>query len=214
MAPANEEAPRTDLNPWFSIWTQPRLTMRMVLDSDPTRMVLLLAMIGGFANALDRASVQSGGDVMSVPVIFAIAAIGGPIFGLIQLYLGGLLVRWTGGWIGGKGSPEGIRAAIAWPNVPLIWALLLWIPELLLYGDEMFRSVTPRMEENWLPALVFGAAEMTIGVWTIVIFVICLSEVQGFSVWRALGNAVLSVLVILVPVVVVIALGGILVTAA
>ena len=35
--------PPEPLNPWFSIWVQPRATMRQVLDANPRRMVHRLA---------------------------------------------------------------------------------------------------------------------------------------------------------------------------
>ncbi len=36
--------PPEPLNPWFSIWVQPRATMRQVLDANPRRMVHRLAL--------------------------------------------------------------------------------------------------------------------------------------------------------------------------
>lgn len=43
------------LNPWFSTWVKPRETMRWIVDTDPTRQVVLLAVLGGIAQFLDRA---------------------------------------------------------------------------------------------------------------------------------------------------------------
>ncbi len=194
------------LNPWLSIWTRPRDTIEAIVSSDPRRLVLLLAALGGFANALDRASLRDLGDKYDLPVIFGLSAIGGPIGGIVALYVGGALIRWTGTWIGGRASTENIRAAIAWSNVPLIWALLLWIPEALLLGDGLFKSEAPALAEN--SALALGylglvAVQFVIGIWTIVVFLKCLGQVQGFSAWKALGNSLLAALAIVVPILVV-----------
>jgi hypothetical protein len=43
-------------NPFLTIWTRPRATIRAIVDTDPNRHVLLLAAIGGVVNALDRAT--------------------------------------------------------------------------------------------------------------------------------------------------------------
>ncbi len=196
-------APGKALNPWFSIWTRPRATMRTILDTDPTRMVVLLAMIGGISNALDNASARSLGDTWALPSIFVLAAIGGSIAGLIEVYLGGLIMRWTGRWIGGQGSLGEIRAAIAWSNVPLIWALLLWIPSLALYGEEMFLSEAPRMDANWVPAILLGIADVVVLVWWFFVYLECLGETQGFSAGKALGNTLLTTLVVTLPIIVV-----------
>ena len=61
------------LNPWFSIWLQPRATMQQILDTDPARLVLMLAIIAGFFEALDQAVIQDLGDRMASwqSVVFA-----------------------------------------------------------------------------------------------------------------------------------------------
>ncbi|MFL5801617.1 MAG: hypothetical protein ACJ8CR_07720 [Roseiflexaceae bacterium] len=46
------------LNPWFSIWTRPRATLRQLLDSnaDLSQQVLLLAALNGIIESFHRAS--------------------------------------------------------------------------------------------------------------------------------------------------------------
>lgn len=192
------------LNPWFSMWTRPRATIAQIVERDPTHLVLLLAALGGFGETLDRASMRSAGDTVDVPAIFLLAATGGSVGGIITLYLGGLLLRWTGSWIGGRASPEQIRAAIAWAGVPVIWSLLLWIPELALFGNELFTSATPRIDASIVLTVLllsFFVIETVIAVWAFVAFLKSLGQVQGFSAWKALGNTLLVVLVIIVPIV-------------
>ena len=196
------DVPPAAINPWIDMWLKPRATMRFILDTDPRRMVIVLAMIGGVARTLDRASSQSLGDRFPLAGVLAFAAIFGALSGMIGLYLFGFLVRWTGGWIGGRGTAEGIRAALAWPNVITAWALLLMIPELFIFREELFTSATPRIEANPLLSLglmVFGAQEIVCGLWAVVATLKCLGEVQGFSAWRALGNTLLAGLVIAAP---------------
>ncbi len=194
------------LNPWISMWVEPRETIQQIISSNPTRTVLLLAALSGFGSALDKASIKSMGDTFELPIIFSIAAIAGPIGGILSLYLGGALVRWTGTWIGGVASSQNIRAALAWSSVPLIWALLIWIPELALIGDELFTSETPRMDASDTLLLAFlglSLIELVIAIWTLVVLLKSLGQVQGFSAWRALGNLLLSVLVIAVPILII-----------
>ncbi len=107
-------------------------------------MVLVLAAIAGFSQTLDRAASRGGGDVLGWPIIFLMALVAGPVGGILALYLGGFLFRWTGEWIGGRGSSRNIRAAIAWSSVPVVWTLPVWIPELALFGQELFTTEAPR----------------------------------------------------------------------
>ncbi len=195
------------LNPWVSMWTKPRATIQQIVDTDPERLVLVLAAIAGFSGGLDRASIQSMGDRWEWPTIFLIAATAGAISGLIGLYIGSALIRWTGNWMSGNASSQNIRAAMAWSSVPIIWALILWIPGLVLFGQELFTTETPIIDAT--PSLTFifvgfGVIELTVGIWVFVVFLKCLGQVQGFSAWKALGNVFLAGLVIIIPIVLVV----------
>lgn len=191
-------------NPWISMWTRPRETIQQIVTSDPTRLVLLLAALQGISGTLDQASINSAGDRLELPTLLAAVVIAGPVLGILSLYIGAALLRWTGNWIGGQASSQHIRTAIAWSSVPIIWSLLLWIPELWLFGKELFTSETPRLDADvTLSFSYFGFAlvEFTIAVWALVVYLKCLGQVQGFSAWKALGNSLLAILVIVVPLV-------------
>jgi len=201
---------RQNINPWFAIWTRPRATMRWILDyetptgiaaivdSSPDRLVVPLAAIGGIAHALNRASTLGLGDLYPILGIAFWAVMGGALGGIITLFVGGWVLTLTGRPFRGTGSTEDVRSAVAWSNVPIIWALLLWIPELALFGREIFMSAMPLVEANpglGLALLGFGALEIGVAVWAFVVFLKCLAEAQNFSAWRALGSTVLAGLI-------------------
>jgi hypothetical protein len=182
-------------SPWQTIWTRPRDTMRSILDSDPEYLVFLLAILLGIADAIARASTKSLGDMFTVPAVIALSVIMGPIGGLMLLYGAGAFIKWTGKFLGGQGSYVQIRAAFAWSSVPLIWGLLLWIPGIAMFGDEVFTRETPRIDSNFgLLAAYTGwnMLHVVAFVWSFVIFLKCLAEAQQYSMWRALLNVLLS----------------------
>ena len=193
----------TSSSPWISMWIQPRRTIRQIVDTDPERHVLLLAAIAGIGEVLNKASTKSTGDHLPLTAILLLAGIVGPIGGVISLYIGGALLRWTGGWIGGRAEAREIRSAIAWAGVLAIWTMILWVPELLLFGKEMFTIETPTIDASAVLTTLFwllAGIEAILGMWTLVVFLKCLGEVQGFSAWKALGNCLLIGLVFLVPI--------------
>lgn len=207
--PNNQQSPTKQTNTtipfshFLSIWLKPRETIRTIVETNPTRHVFLLAMLAGIGQALDRASSRNMGDSISLITILLSCIILGPIGGIISLYIGGALYRWSGSWLGGKANEEEVRAAIAWSYVPTIFILPLWIPKLLIFGDEMFTSLTPRMNANPFLAVIllgFAAIEFIVGIWALVVFLKCLGEVHKFSAWKALGSVILGTLVILVPI--------------
>ncbi len=191
------------LSPFLSIWVKPRETIRNIVDTNPTKYVTVLAMLAGIRQALDRASSRNTGDSLPLVAILAVCIIVGPIGGIFSLYLSGALFRWTGSWLGGQASSEEVRAAIAWSSVPTIFILPLWIPELLIFGEELFTSSTPRIESNPLLAIIllgFALIEIVVGIWAFVVLLKSLGEVHRFSAWRAFGAVILGILVILVPI--------------
>lgn len=192
-----------EFHPFRSIWTSPRLTIRKIVSINPELHVLWLICLAGVGHTLDRASMRNAGDEMPLAAILAMACVMGPLGGLFGLWIGLHLIRWTGTWIGGTAPREHIKSAIAWASVPSVFALTLWIPQLVLFGDDNFTAATPKLDAAhllWIPFIAIALVEIVIGIWGIVLLCNTIAEVQGFySAWSGLGNLFLSVAVIVVP---------------
>ncbi|WP_312354526.1 Yip1 family protein [Aminipila sp.] len=191
-------------NPWLSMWTKPRETMRDIINNRPKKYIHILAVIYGIFSSLDKAYLKNMGDELNLWSILLIAVLGGSIGGILYVYINASLIKLTGGWIGGKGSAEEIRAAIVWGSVPYFLVSLLWIPEIILFGEETFSSSTPIIDSSFFLASFMGIAgliEFIGSMWAIIVGLKCLGEVQGFSAWKALGNQVLAGLIIIVPII-------------
>lgn len=197
-----------EFKPFWTIWTRPRQTVRQIITVDPELHVLLLVCLAGIGEALDRASMRNVGDVLPVAAIIAIACVFGPLGGLLSLWIGSHLIRLSGTWIGGLAPREHIKTAIAWASVPSVFALLLWIPLILLFGSDMFTEETPRLNSQpalLIPFLGIVLAELVLAVWGFVLLCNTIAEVQGFrSAWRGLGNIMLAGAVVVIPLVAVV----------
>jgi succinate dehydrogenase/fumarate reductase cytochrome b subunit len=151
--------------------------------------VLLLAAAAGVADMLHRVSGR-------VPTALFWAVVLGVVLGMLLLYMKGALLRWTGRWLGGKASGEQVRAALAWSGVPVIFSLLLWLPALALFGEELFATEMPRLYQS--PRLIGAFAglallHLVVDVWSFLIYLHCLGQVQQFSATKALLNTALSI---------------------
>jgi hypothetical protein len=188
-------APKNN-NPWFSIWTEPRATMRRILDTDPEYMVFLLGILLGVADSIGRLYARNSGDMFTIPAIFVLGAIMGPIGGLTVLYGASALLKLTGKLLGGgQGTYTHIRAAFAWSSVPLIWGVFLWLPGAALFGEELFTKETPRIDSSVILSITsgfFGVLQVVLFFWSFIVFLKCLAEAQRFSAWKALFNVLLS----------------------
>ena len=202
--PTTPEPPvQQPLDPLFAIWTQPRATIRRLVDR-PALQVMLLAVVGGVYIGLSRASVRSVGHLNPADPFLAVllAVVFSVLLSIPMLYLLAGVLRWTGRLLRGQASDKEIRAAIAWSNVPLIASLALFALQLPLFGEELFLSHTPRIDADpWLQiALVgFGLLRLALGLWGAVVFVLALAEVQRFAISRALVNVVLMGVAVLAP---------------
>lgn len=186
------------------MWTRPRRTIKDLLTRPRNEDVYLLAALAGFSNALDRASLRNAGDSSDLVTIFALCLVVGIFTGILWLWLYSALLRWTGRWIGGVASAGQIRLAMAWAMVPIIWSLLLWGPQLALFGDELFKSETPRMDAHPWAVMALAVVELSIAAWAVVVGLKSLGEVQGFSAWRALGNAAMAGAVLAIPLILIV----------
>ena len=188
------------LNPWMSMWTRPRATMRQILDTNPRRGVHALAIVGGIAEVI--------GTHLPLPdlgptTMLLVKCVAGAIGGFLGLYVGAFLGWITGRWIGGQGRFVEVRAASAWPNVLTLWSALLWLPLIAYLGLEAVNFDPETMFEDTTGALLF-APVLLIGfvvvIWRIVVFIKCLAEAHRFSSWHALGAILISCVLLIIPI--------------
>ena len=182
--------------------SSPRATIRNIVDTNPKKYVIVLAMLAGIGQTLNREYSLTLGDSLPLVSILLLGILLGPLVGIITLYLGGALFRWTGSRLGGKATAPEVRAAIAWSSVPTIVATLLYIPELAVFGEELFTSeLTMTTNPALMVALLgFGIIEIFVTIWALVIFLKCLAEVHRFSAWRAAGAALFGALIVGLPI--------------
>jgi xanthosine utilization system XapX-like protein len=199
------------LRPFFALWIAPRETIRRLVDSDPTRYVIGLAMLRGVLGRLEFAwfSALSRRTPVSPlwPVGVAFKAVLGAIVGVVGLYVGAWLIGTFCRIVGGVSSAVGMRAALAWSQVPGITAATLSIA-LVLFGalnpPEFKHSRVPVMTGSTIELMLLNG--MLIG-WGVFVQLSCIGEVNRFSAWRALG-AILLMIASLVLILLIVYLAG------
>lgn len=162
-----------EFNPWVSILFEPRRTIQEIIDTDPGQSYWLVVSLAGIMAVLSAWDVVS--DSVDFKTMVVIAIVFGPFFGAFANEVVASATHWAGGWIDGKSSKIEMRAACAWASMPYIYFSF------------------PR---NILEMMLFklGSLEILIDFWAIFIFLSCLSQVQGFSPLKAVGNMLLSLI--------------------
>ena len=192
-------ASKVEGNPWLSIWTEPRKTIRSIVNKDPKFGFILLSAVYGLPMALNLA--QSFYLTSTIPLwaVIVSALILCIFLGVIGISISAWVLQVTGRWIGGKGNFQTIRAAVAWSNVPNFVTVLMWIALIGIFGGQVF---SPGFTESHFIGFQAGAVflifliQSVISVWGFIILLNTLGEVQGFSAWKALLNVIIPVVII------------------
>jgi hypothetical protein len=189
------------ISPFFSIWIEPRATIRRIVDSDPTRNVLALAAIGPAINSLisQWSAVINGTAHPSVlwPLWVAFSVAIQAALGILFLYIFAAVFRWSGSLLGGTATGVEVRAALAWSQVPAIVAEII-----LLFA--LFAGVPmPKMLPGRLPLIdpafyKVMVVEGVLGIWGFIISLKCIGEVHRFSAWRAFLAILIPPIIVLV----------------
>ena len=200
-----EDPEINDNNLFIKIWTVPKKTLTYILDKCPSKHVTLLLILAGIVKSIDRASTKGMGDNMSTSAVLISAIIAGALFGWIGYYIYAWAMSTTGKWLKGNGVSSEFRTLIAWSSIPAIASLVLLVPELILFGEEFFKSEPIVDSDIYYYTLIgFGIIEMILGIWSLVIMVIGIMIVQEFKVGKAILNMFLPVLVLIVPLILII----------
>ncbi len=90
--------------------------------------------------------------------------------------------------------------------IPSAISLIFLVPQIAVYGIDLFVKDGDLVNAGIVGNIVFWGSillEIILGIFTIIFSVIGLSEVQKISVWKAILNLVLPLLIILGPIVII-----------
>lgn len=162
--------------PWISILFRPRATIRWILETASYQYVIPLAMLSGFSTALFLlASLLSSSIFIGLIAVLVV----GPFLGIIGLYIYTAIYESLGSIFGGVATFEQVKAALAWSLVPAI-------PNQIIFLALLF-TITPCYLTNSLTISLF-IIWMILKIWSWVLVVCCFSEVNHFSIRRALAT--------------------------
>ena len=181
-------------NPWLSIWTEPKKTIRAIVNSNAKFGFLILSAIYGLPLAFNLAQSFAFSGAVPIWAILVGSLVVCTFLGMIGISLSAWLLHLTGRWIGGKGNFQTVRAAVAWSNVPNIVTILMWFVLLGIFGAQVFnRDFSETHFVGYQAGVLFliMLVETIVSIWGFIILLNALAEVQGFSIWRAILNVVI-----------------------
>ncbi len=178
-------------NPWLAIWRHPRTTIAQIVSDNPKRGIWALSWLYGILGLLNSLQLMSTGHAYNLFFIVPLTILLAPIFGFISFTIMSAVVYTVGLLLKGKASFFAIRAALSWASLPLIINVILWGLLIGVFQEGLFRPFQP--EEGvllLLSAVLVGKVASV--VWSLILYVNMLSEVQRFSTARSIINIILS----------------------
>lgn len=179
---------------WGNIWVKPRETMQLILDTEPNKNLVTLAVVHGFVVGIYLVlslleSMELPNLVQSIGFTLLII-VGSIILSLFVLFFISCLYQITGKWIKGEGSYIEVKSATGWSFYPLIISTLFFIASIIVLNTTTLSAVA-------ITLMVIG---QILSIWSLVIFFMLLAQAHKFSVWKAILCSLLTLLVIIVAI--------------
>lgn len=190
-------ANKIGFNPWLSMWTKPKATIRKIIEFNPNYRLFLLAAIYGFVSLVSSSQSFSLGQTINFFTVLFLCLIVSPLWGYVIFSISSFFIYFTGKWLKGAAKYKEVRACIAWSNVPMIGNVILWVFLLLIFKQDLlndFPGSYPITSPQRGALFAILLAQMILSIWVIVLYINSLAEVQMFSVGKAILNIIISVL--------------------
>jgi hypothetical protein len=182
----------------LAVFQSPRAVFAAIRDdsaeaaqarAEPITAIVLLAGIAGVLSTTiaGRLLDDPTFDGLSVAVW---AFLGGGIYGLTVYWLGGALLHGSGSLLGSRGDYRRARHVLGFAAAPLTASLLLvWPARLAVYGGDVFRTGG---DDTGAGDVLFESLVLGFAGWALVLLVIGMRAVNGWSVARAIAAVALG----------------------
>lgn len=205
-----------EASPFVTMWLHPRRTMRRISSTYWETWAIPIAMLGGAGSALQGINPRQAAFAESIGVegygLIAVAAALSMLGSVLYVIVFGRLVSITGDWLGGESDHEAVKAAIGWSYLPLALMLPIGVLVVVILGPSaVFLEAGPAEAGGSMLLALAGIAFLVTWIWSTVLTVASVREVQGFSVKRAIGNLVLAMALPWIAIAIVFIAGGLIV---
>jgi len=165
-------------------------------SADRAEPILLVVILAGMAGVLTTGTaahlMDPDGSGLDPGVTAIWAFLFGLIYGAFGYFAVGALLHASVRAFGSQGSYRRSRHVLAFAAVPMALSLVLWPVKLSLYGGDWFRTGG---RDTGLGGGIFDLLTYAFFLWALVLLVIGVRAVHGWSRQRALAATVLAIIV-------------------
>lgn len=191
------------MNPWLTMWFRPRATIRNLIDTATEFNGWIFAVVfAAIGQSLGESWFNTDADTGSIGRILLTSAIHGFLYTFFYLAINCFLIHKFGQFMGGKASKEDVLLALGWSGVPIAWSLLIWVPLLFVPEARLFSENAlnqPVSSEELIVLSILFLIHLGVFLWMMVLLCKCISELQNFSIWKAILSVLMASGVFVIP---------------
>ena len=185
------------IRPLHDVWLRPRRVFRELASRPVGAVDYMLGAAQGIVGILAYSRAGNAGATSTVVEIFGKALLLGSCTGIAALFLMASIYSRLGARATGTVQRNQVFHVLAYGEVPILGALVVWFLTALLAGQQTFELKTSAEVETFIAILLHFqfAAYLALTIWSAVIQVMGLSEIFGLATRKAFGLWVLGQLI-------------------
>jgi hypothetical protein len=156
--------------------------------SEPVLAIVLLAGIAGVLSTSTAGRLLEDNDYDGL-LVAVWAFIAGGIYGTFGYFVLGALLYIGAKLLGSQGTYRRARHVLAFACVPIALSLVLWPVKLAVFGEDVFRRGG---SDAGAAGTVFAVLTYAFVAWAVLLLVVGVRAVHGWSWQRALGACALA----------------------
>ncbi|ARF16946.1 Yip1 family protein [Sporosarcina ureae] len=181
------------MKPLISVWTQPKQTIRYVLEYKTWNYSFFILFLTSVSVGLTSFAETDILPDLSLPLIILLSILSSFIGTIISLFISSALYTWVGKWLGGTGNFKDMVQMSPIASIPMIWMMPINLLLVIIFGKNLFVDMM-----NNADAAVFGTLSivllltnlltLALGIFSTVILSKGIGIVHHLSSWRGLGT--------------------------
>ncbi|WP_158233042.1 MULTISPECIES: Yip1 family protein [unclassified Sporosarcina] len=186
------------MNPLISIWTQPKQTIRYVLEYKTWSYSFFILFLVSVSVGITSFAETDILPDLSLPIMILLGILSSFIGAVISLFISSALYTWVGKWLGGKGNFKDMVQMSPIASIPLIWMMPINLLLVFIFGKNLFIDMM-----NTADADLFGTLSVVLLLTNLLILglsifnTVILSKgigiVHQFSSWRGFSTILIVI---------------------
>ncbi|HVO45577.1 MAG TPA: hypothetical protein VMT29_04510 [Steroidobacteraceae bacterium] len=179
--------------PWKEAWRHPRLAQQRALREGSFLSLLPLPLAAGVVASLTQGAQSNlGARGISVAWVLLAGIVLGSLWGLLTLFAMSGLIYLTARRDEAKVPFREIRTVVALSRAPLATAFLFWLTASLTLGPDLYVDMTV-VPSSFGPVVLLEVGLLYLAtaacwLWSVVVLIVGIAEIQRSSLWRAVGT--------------------------